>query len=81
MSHADPFATDPVVVWDLLREARARLIGTINVSEVDDGKFLESMRALDDRFDHVDVDDVTAQFELIQQLTAERETYARRATR
>ncbi|PZQ91664.1 MAG: hypothetical protein DI534_01455 [Leifsonia xyli] len=62
---------DSVVIYDLLVESRARLVGAYNVAIDDDDAFVALVHELDKRIDGVDVADSSSQFELIRRFNAE----------
>ena len=69
---AHPGSTDPVVVYDIMCEARNRLLGTYNALESDDEAVIAFSLSLRDRVDAVDIDDLEAQRELTKAFAAER---------
>ncbi|PZR03053.1 MAG: hypothetical protein DI536_36425 [Archangium gephyra] len=65
--------TAPVVIYDILCEARNRLLGTYNVREADDEKVVEFALTIDERVAAVALDDLDAQRALTAAFSAERD--------
>jgi hypothetical protein len=62
---------DPVVVYDLLLEARARLVGAYNAAVEDDDVFVACVLEIDERIERVSLVDLSSQRELARSFNAE----------